>query len=294
VVEEVGYARLTVAMVIARARVSRKTFYDLYASREDCFLAVFEQAIERAARSACASYAEQSSWRASMRAALEAVLVLMEQERGMARLCVVETLAGGPLILAFRTELMREIARVIDAGRREPGALRSPPAITAEAVVGGVFSVLAKRLCAEREEPLAELVSELMSMITLPYLGARAATQELNKPSRERPRDGDGRALVADADPLHGLSIRLTHRTVCTLIAIAERPGASNRQIALAAGMADEGQVSKLLSRLARLELVENVGAGHTRGAANAWHLSERGEQLVRQRARAEQGDGAL
>ncbi len=38
-VEEVGYARMTVAQVISRAKVSRKTFYDVFIDREDCFLA---------------------------------------------------------------------------------------------------------------------------------------------------------------------------------------------------------------------------------------------------------------
>ena len=49
-VEDVGYARMTVAQVISRARVSRKTFYDVFADREDCFLAAFEQAIGQAQR----------------------------------------------------------------------------------------------------------------------------------------------------------------------------------------------------------------------------------------------------
>jgi AcrR family transcriptional regulator len=40
-IEEVGYARMTVAQVISRARVSRKTFYDVFTDREDCFLAAF-------------------------------------------------------------------------------------------------------------------------------------------------------------------------------------------------------------------------------------------------------------
>src|ERR1700732_5350659 len=47
-VAELGYARMSVAQVIARARVSRKTFYDVFAGREDCFLAAFEQAISQA------------------------------------------------------------------------------------------------------------------------------------------------------------------------------------------------------------------------------------------------------
>ena len=55
---------------------------------------------------------------------------------------------------------------------------------------------------------------------------------------------------------------------------IASSPGASNREIAEHSGIADQGQISKLLNRLARLELVVNTGDGQEKGAANAWHLT--------------------
>src|ERR1700688_397971 len=62
-VDEVGYARMTVAQVITRARVSRKTFYDVFADREDCFLAAFEQALSQATLIAREAYERESVWR---------------------------------------------------------------------------------------------------------------------------------------------------------------------------------------------------------------------------------------
>jgi len=47
-VDEVGYARMTVAQVISRARVSRKTFYDVFPDREHCFLETYEEVLDRA------------------------------------------------------------------------------------------------------------------------------------------------------------------------------------------------------------------------------------------------------
>jgi AcrR family transcriptional regulator/DNA-binding MarR family transcriptional regulator len=279
VVEELGYARLTVASVVVRAKVSRKTFYDLFAGREDCFLAVLEQAVARPRRLACQAYAQQESWRTGMRAAIETVLVIMDEEPGLARLCLVEALGAGADILSFRTELMRGIAHALDAGRSEPSALRSPSAITAEAVTGGIFAVLHNKLCQTCREPVIDLLGPLMSMITLPYLGTRAAGQELDKPSSGLARV-NGHASGPESDPAHGLNIRLTYRTTRALMAIAERPGASNRDVALAAGIADQGQVSKLLNRLSRLELIKNTGAGHRKGLPNAWRLTERGQRL--------------
>ena len=76
--------------------------------------------------------------------------------------------------------------------------------------------------------------------------------------------------------------MRLTYRTVRVLVVIGERPGASNREIADLSGVADQGQISKLLARLARLELVENTGEGQEKGGPNAWRLTPRGARVER------------
>jgi hypothetical protein len=63
---------------------------------------------------------------------------------------------------------------------------------------------------------------------------------------------------------------------------IAAHPGASNREIAEGSGIIDQGQISKLLTRLARLKLIQNTGGGQEKGAANAWHLTGRGAEVER------------
>src|SRR5271165_135360 len=79
-VEDVGYARMTVAQVISRARVSRKAFYDVFTDREDCFLAVFEDAVARARSLIREAYASEPAWREAIRAGLGRLLVLMDDE----------------------------------------------------------------------------------------------------------------------------------------------------------------------------------------------------------------------
>jgi AcrR family transcriptional regulator/DNA-binding MarR family transcriptional regulator len=282
-VEEVGYARMTVAQVIGRARVSRKTFYDVFADREDCFLAAFEQAVSQTRLIAKESYEREGDvWREGVRAALGRLLMFMDEEPGLAKLCVVEALAAGEKVLERRAQLLDEIAAVIDQGRLLTNTTREPPAVTAEGIVGGVFAVLHTRLLDEADEPLTDLLGPLMSMIVLPYLGARAASRELARPAMEVVRDRQTRTQTRSRDPLEGLNMRLTYRTVRVLMVIAEHPGASNREIAEGSGIIDQGQISKLLNRLGRLNLVENHGEGQEKGAANAWHLTARGAQVER------------
>ncbi len=76
--------------------------------------------------------------------------------------------------------------------------------------------------------------------------------------------------------------MRITYRTVRVLMSIGSGPMASNREIAAVAGIADQGQVSKLLTRLESLGLVRNDGVGHAKGAPNAWVLTPRGLDVER------------
>ena len=116
-----------------------------------------------------------------------------------------------------------------------------------------------------------------MASIVLPYLGQSAAERELRQPNpllQTKPRP--------HRDPLDGLDMRLTYRTVRVLIAIAAHPGASNREVAAAAGIADQGQISKLLARLQNLGLIRNGGQGQPKGAPNAWALTPTGVEVER------------
>jgi AcrR family transcriptional regulator len=283
VVQEVGYPRMTVARVIERAKVSRKTFYDTFSDREECFLGAFEEALDHARELAAEAYEREPGWRDGIRAALARLLIFMDEEPALAKLCVIDALGAGESVLQRRVEVVEDLAAVIDRGRLVTQAVREPPQVTAEGIVGAVFAVVHTRLLEGRKELLEDLLGPLMSIIVLPYLGARAASRELSRPPLETggTRRTSRRPPRPD-DPVAGLKIRLTYRTVRVLMIIAEHSGASNREIAHGSGIVDQGQISKLLTRLERLKLVENVGDGAEKGAANAWHLTGRGAQLER------------
>ena len=121
-------------------------------------------------------------------------------------------------------------------------------------------------------------------MIALPYLGSAAARRERTRPLPAAARRNAGSPSLAARrrDPLHEVPMRLTYRTARVLGCIALTPGASNRAVAERAGIADQGQVSKLLTRLERLGLIVNQGLGHAKGEPNAWSLTDLGQQVAR------------
>jgi AcrR family transcriptional regulator len=279
VAAERGAGAASVAHIVARAGVSRRTFYDLFEDREDCFLAAFDEAVAQAARSVLPAYQVPGVWRERIRAGLLALLVFCEEEPSLARLVVVEALAAGPRALERRGEVLDRLLWAVDQGRAErPARVPEPPPLAAEGAVGAVLSVIHRRLVVGGGQPLTSLLGELMSAIVLPYLGFSSAQKELQRaapPIKKR----KGRA---HHDPLEGLDMRITYRTVRVLMSIGSTPAASNREIAAQAGIADQGQVSKLLTRLESLGLVRNDGVGHAKGAPNAWVLTPRGLEVER------------
>jgi AcrR family transcriptional regulator len=277
VTAEVGAHNLTVADVVGEAGVSRRTFYEIFEDCEDCFLAAFEEAVARVAERILPIWRESARWQQRTRSVIAAILRLFDDEPSTARFLVVEAMGAGPRALARRQEVIDALIAAIDEVRDDSQAAEAAPCLTAEGVLGGVLSILHARLLELRERPLVELVNPLMSMIVMPYLGNAAARREM-----ERPTQGAPDAVAAPEERvLRTLGMRVTYRTARTLAAVAEHAGASNRAIGDAAGISDQGQVSKLLGRLERYGLVENAGVGGaTRGAPNAWRLTRRGEEV--------------
>ncbi len=285
-IDEFGYAGASVALITSRARVSRRTFYDLFSDREDCLLAVLEDVLGRVGDELSAAGLDGLSWCERVRRGLFTILCFVDREPVLARVCVVQALRGGPRVLARREEVLARLAAVLDEGRGESSARVSVecPPLTAEGLVGAVLAIVYARLAGSEREPLTGLLGELMGMIVLPYLGPAAARREQARPVPPLlpvPARGAGTRVIAQRDPLEGIPMRLTYRTARVLEVIAERSGPSNRVVAERAGVADQGQISKLLARLEGLGLLRNTGAGHTHGEPNAWRLTPLGERVI-------------
>ncbi len=285
-IQEHGYARATVARITGRAGVSRRTFYDLFANREECLAAVLGDVVEVVRGEIAAAGIDRLAWRERVRGGLWVILSFLDREPALARVCVVQALRGGPGLLERREEILARLADVVDGGRFESARGARCTSLTAEGLVGAAFTIVYARLLRGEYGPLTDLLGELMGMIVLPYRGAAAARREQARPappaSRAAPQMSATMAEAVVADPLGGVSMRLTYRTARVLEGIADHPGASNRQVSEYGGIADQGQVSKLLRRLASLELLTNAGPGHLKGEPNAWTLTAKGEQVAR------------
>jgi AcrR family transcriptional regulator/DNA-binding MarR family transcriptional regulator len=283
VISEHGYGEMSVARVTAGAGVSRRTFYDLFEDREDCFVAAFDEAVTRARSAAIQGYESERDWETRVRAALLGLLLFLDQEPGLRSLLVVDALRAGPRVQERRARLLAELSSALhetgSRARRGGGAL---PALTGEGVIGAVLTVIHTRLLSKRPGKMVALLNPLMGVIVLPYLGPEAAQGELAQPAPNIPRSRSTHTPDGGSggDPLVGLPMRITYRTLLVLSTVGDMPGASNRQIADAAGIVDQGQISKLLGRLQNRGLIENSTSAQPSGEPNEWRLTGEGQRV--------------
>jgi AcrR family transcriptional regulator len=280
---QLGSANVTVAHVVERSGVSRRTFYELFADRQECLLAAFEQAVAYASARVLPAYESAKGWREQIRAGLAALLSFIDDEPVIGRLLIVDSFGSGPATDARRGEIVEVLTRAVDKARAEVKASIKPAPLTAEGIVGGVLTVIHSRITENGKAVLSELTGPLMSMIVLPYLGPAAARKELERPAPQAARKKSAVSLLGD--PFKDSGLRLTYRTVRVLTAIADLSergvNPSNRLIADAADIKDQGQISKLLTRLQRAEMIANTGLTPGKGAPNSWVLTDNGRRVV-------------
>ncbi|OXR46515.1 Fatty acid metabolism regulator protein [Nocardia cerradoensis] len=116
-----GYVGTSVAAVIKRAGVSRETFYEQFRSKEDCFEAAYERAVEQLIARIQDTLRPRTDAPAErpIGALLDAYLDGLAAEPAYARLFLVEVYAAGPKAIARRAELQESfvslVADILDA-----------------------------------------------------------------------------------------------------------------------------------------------------------------------------------
>ncbi|HEV2790440.1 MAG TPA: TetR/AcrR family transcriptional regulator [Solirubrobacterales bacterium] len=183
VVSERGYAETRVVDVIGVAGVSRKTFYELFDSKEDCFLAAYDVLLGNLLDEASNAFESKpgAPWADRIAAALEALLVHMAAHPDEARFAIVEVLAAGPRALARRDAALRQFTGFLESGRSETSV--ELPGITSLALAGGINELLYSEILHGAAARLPSRLPDLMFWVTLPFLGPEAATAQ-----RERVR----------------------------------------------------------------------------------------------------------
>jgi AcrR family transcriptional regulator len=174
---EFGYQKTTVSLIGRMAAVSKSDFYKHFESKDDCFVAAYDAAIERIREqvvSACEA-AEGEEWSSRVRDAIAALLDLFSHEPALASIALVEGLRAGRGVYDRYQTAVESFVVVLRNGAPQPRGGGGVPEATDEAVVGGVASLLGRRALAGEAEQLSDLFPEILEFTLAAYLGAEEA-----------------------------------------------------------------------------------------------------------------------
>lgn len=183
-----GYTETTVADIISNAGVSRATFYEQFADKEDCFIAAYGTVMERMLSYVAEGFVVDQSddWITQIRGGVRNLLVYLAQNPVAARVGIVEGFGAGARARDRYQQAVSSFFPFLDAGRQlnpEPDRI---PAHAARVIVGGVSALMFNEASAGQAEKLPQLLPEMMYMVVVPYLGhdrAMKAMEETEIPS---------------------------------------------------------------------------------------------------------------
>jgi AcrR family transcriptional regulator len=179
---EKGYRAVTVADIVRRAGIARNTFYENFSSKEDCFLAASELAVDEALQQVREAADRVDTWPARVNAGLAAALRYVASEPALSRACIVEALSAGPAATERYERLIQAFVPLLRMGRKISAKGEELPGTLEETIVGGVLWILYQRIIMGKTEQLEELRPELVEFTLTPYLGAEAAKRVAKTP----------------------------------------------------------------------------------------------------------------
>ena len=178
-IAENGYAGTTIAHITRHAAVSRRTFYEHFASKDECFVAAYDTVMAQLRERVEQAFEEEEGWPHAVKAGIGAMLHFLAAEPNLARLCMVEALVAGPVVVERYDSAIQSFVPYFQAGRegRSPEVLARLSPATEEALVGGMMSLISRRIIGGKTAELESLLPDLVEFTLTPYLGSEDAAK---------------------------------------------------------------------------------------------------------------------
>lgn len=179
-----GYDGVTVELIVKRGRVSYSTFYKHFANKEKAFLVLFDYVSALVSETMANAASEGGdSWPGQVNASIRAFLDLIVSEPGIARACVVDSLAAGPIFVTRYEEALKGFTPLLAAGRAYNPHKDKLPRTLEDTVAGGMLWIVYQRLVVGEVEALYASSDEILEFALRPYIGnaeAAAAVEALS------------------------------------------------------------------------------------------------------------------
>jgi AcrR family transcriptional regulator len=179
-VAEHGYSATTIGKITEAAKISRRTFYEYYSSKEECFLAAYAMVDDHVRGSMLTAADPAEPWSEQVRSKLAALLDALSRDAAVARFYLVEPLAAGGKIAARYRDAMQLLAETI---RPQSPLSEMDVEVRDQVLMGGIATLISRRLKAGGGDQLSGLLPDLVELSLVPYLGR----DEARRVARSRP-----------------------------------------------------------------------------------------------------------
>jgi AcrR family transcriptional regulator len=163
VIAEEGYPDTTVHKILQRARISRRTYYELFKDKEDCFLIAYDEAAEHVIKLAEDACGEGGTPERRIENGLRAMLEFCEREPKVARMCVVEVLAAGSTARERRSKTMERVTDMVANALTERLGDVEERTLRARVLAGGIHELVFDSLARGQTENLSHLAGEVVA-----------------------------------------------------------------------------------------------------------------------------------
>lgn len=165
-----GYDRTTVSRVLSNAGLQEVAFSEHFYDKHDCFMQAADDLLGRVERDALAQFQRAAPWPERVRLALQSLLCALARNPAGARVALIEMLGAGPEACERQRSVLALFATLIEEGRLQSADTSALPAQTSEAIVGGIASIVQRRILQGDTARLPELHADLTYFALLPYL----------------------------------------------------------------------------------------------------------------------------
>jgi AcrR family transcriptional regulator len=268
-IAENGYRATRVADVIARAGVSRKTFYEHFANKQECLLATYDFVAEEGMRRVEQAYREADGWPGRVEAGIRALFDASIENPGALRLSLVEIGSVGPAGIERRERSVDRYVSFLREGLELAPGEGTVSEMTLKAIIGGINRVLYRRRLRGEDAQLLAIVPDLVSWATSYYPTPASVLAEPRADAARGPRDAGGRD--ADGRETGGKGVLYGGRAPGTLSPhsrLNPRRGLPRGDQNISRSFVVHSQRERILDAVANLTAAEGYAALNVEGIA--------------------------
>lgn len=183
---EVGYAQMTVASIVSVSGVTRESFYALFRSKEDAFLATQAHGLEESVSITAGKFFGEASWSDRAWSGLEAMFGYIAEQPDLICVDMIESYAAGPAAIKRSFENRMAYTLFLEDGYRQRPEAEALPRISSEAISGALMELIRRQVRLGRSEQILETLPEAAYLTLAPFIGPAAALELVREKCRTR------------------------------------------------------------------------------------------------------------